>query len=315
MRDHGMLESDEPFTNLLTQGMVLADTFYREPETGGQDWIPPSDVNVQRDEKGRIIGATLASDGQSVMHAGMSKMSKSKKNGVDPQMMIEKYGADTLRLFSMFAAPPDQSMEWSDFGVEGAQRFLKRLWKQVYDHVSTGLVDSSEPYGKLSSAQQDLRRKLHQSLQKVTDDISRRYTFNTAIAANMELMNEISRAADESDNGRKLRQEILESIVLMLAPVTPHICHALWAALGREGALIDAAWPEVDESALVQHTLELIVQVNGKVRGKVKVDAAAAESEIQAAALNTENVKRFLEGSTIDKVIVVKGRLVNIVVK
>ena len=315
MRDHGMLESDEPFTNLLTQGMVLADTFYREPTTGGQDWIPPSEVEIQRDDKGRITGATLASDGQSVIHAGMSKMSKSKKNGVDPQLMIDKYGADTLRLFSMFAAPPDQSMEWSDFGVEGAQRFLRRLWKQVYEHVATGLVASSTAYGKLSSEQQDLRRKLHQSLQKVTDDMGRRYTFNTAIAANMELINEISRAADESENGRKLRQEMLETIVLMLAPVTPHICHVLWQALGREGALIDAPWPEVDESALVQHSLELIVQVNGKVRGKVKVAADATESEIQAAALNTDNVKRFLEASTIDKIIVVKGRLVSIVVK
>lgn len=315
MRDHGMLESDEPFTNLLTQGMVLADTFYREPTTGGQDWIPPSEVEIQRDDKGRITGATLASDGQSVIHAGMSKMSKSKKNGVDPQLMIDKYGADTLRLFSMFAAPPDQSMEWSDFGVEGAQRFLRRLWKQVYEHVATGLVASSTAYGKLSSEQQDLRRKLHQSLQKVTDDMGRRYTFNTAIAANMELINEVSRAADESENGRKLRQEILETIVLMLAPVTPHICHVLWQALGREGALIDAPWPEVDESALVQHSLELIVQVNGKVRGKVKVAADASESEIQAAALNSNNVKRFLEASTIDKIIVVKGRLVSIVVK
>lgn len=315
MRDHGMLESDEPFTNLLTQGMVLADTFYREPTTGGQDWIPPSEVEIQRDDKGRITGATLASDGQSVIHAGMSKMSKSKKNGVDPQLMIDKYGADTLRLFSMFAAPPDQSMEWSDFGVEGAQRFLRRLWKQVYEHVATGLVASSTAYGKLSSEQQDLRRKLHQSLQKVTDDMGRRYTFNTAIAANMELINEVSRAADESENGRKLRQEILETIVLMLAPVTPHICHVLWQALGREGALIDAPWPEVDESALVQHSLELIVQVNGKVRGKVKVAADASESEIQAAALNSNNVKRFLEASIIDKIIVVKGRLVSIVVK
>lgn len=315
MRDHGMLESDEPFTNLLTQGMVLADTFYREREGGGQEWIPPSDVDVKRDEKGRIISAILASDGLPVIPSGMSKMSKSKKNGVDPQMMIEKYGADTLRLFSMFAAPPDQSMEWSDFGVEGAQRFLRRLWKQVYDHVCAGVVDSSTPYSKLSSEQQDLRRKLHQSLQKVTDDMGRRYTFNTAIAANMELMNEITRAADESENGRKLRQEILETIVLMLAPVTPHICHSLWQTLGRSGALIDAAWPEVDEAALVQHTLELIVQVNGKVRGKVKVNATASEAEIQDSALNNENVKRFLGGSTIDKVIVVKGRLVNIVVK
>ncbi len=315
MRDAGMVESDEPFTNLLTQGMVLADTFYREREGGGQEWISPTTVDVQRDEKGRITGASLAGDGQPVIPAGMSKMSKSKNNGVDPQQMIERYGADTLRLFSMFAAPPDQSMEWSDSGVEGAQRFLRRLWKQVFDHVAGGLVDVATPYGKLNSGQQALRRKLHQSLQKVTDDMGRRYTFNTAIAANMELLNEVSRAADESVDGRKLRQEVLQSIVLMLAPVTPHICHALWEALGSPVALIDAAWPVVDEEALVQHTLELIVQVNGKVRGKVQVDVSASESEIQTSALDNENVKRFLEGITVEKVIVVKGRLVNIVAK
>ena len=315
MRDTGLLESDEPFTNLLTQGMVLADTFYRERDGGGQDWFSPTAVDVQRDEKGRITGAVLAADGLPVLSGGMSKMSKSKNNGADPQEMIDKYGADTLRLFSMFAAPPDQSMEWSDSGVEGAQRFLRRLWKQVFEHVAGGVVDMAEPYDKLTSEQQGLRRKLHQSLQKVTDDMSRRYTFNTAIAANMELLNEVARSTDESANGRKLRQECLQIIVLMLSPVTPHICHALWQELGNASVLIDTPWPQVDEDALVQNTLELIVQVNGKVRGKVQVEASTSETDIQQAALGNENVQRFLDGLSVEKVIVVKGRLVNIVAK
>ncbi len=315
MRDASLLESDEPFTNLLTQGMVLADTFYREKENGSQDWISPADVSVQRDEKGRITGAVLSSDGEPVLSGGMTKMSKSKNNGADPQMMIDRYGADTLRLFSMFAAPPDQSMEWSDSGVEGAQRFLRRLWKQVFEHVSAGLVDMRAPLGKLNSEQQALRRKLHQTLEKVTDDMNRRHTFNTAIAANMELLNDIARFTDETATGRQIRQEALQMIVMLLSPVTPHICHALWQALGHSVPLIDARWPEVDESALVQHTLELIVQVNGRVRGKIQVDASASEGEIQTAALENVNVQRFLVDISVEKVIVVKGRLVNIVAK
>ncbi|MEB4592996.1 leucine--tRNA ligase [Candidatus Thiothrix sp. Deng01] len=312
MRDSGLVESDEPFTNLLTQGMVLAETFYRDKPEGGQEWFPPNAVSVERDDKGRVSSAALLADGQPVLPGGVTKMSKSKNNGVDPQEMIERYGADTLRLFSMFAAPPDQSMEWSDSGVEGAQRFLRRLWKQVFDHVSSGVAEASAT-GKLDDAQQALRRKVHQTVQKVSDDMARRHTFNTAVAANMELLNEIGRFTDESAQGRAVRQEALEMAVLMLAPITPHICHELWRALGHEDAIIDAVWPEVDDSALVQNTLELIVQVNGKVRGKVQVSANASEEGVKAAALMNENVQKFLEGVTVQKVIVVKGRLVNIV--
>lgn len=312
MRDSGLVESDEPFTNLLTQGMVLAETFYRENEGGGQDWFSPANVNVERDDKGRVTGATLMDDGQPVEVGGVTKMSKSKNNGVDPQAMIDKYGADTLRLFSMFAAPPDQSMEWSDSGVEGAQRFLKRVWKLAFDHIASGQT-ATLVADDLNDAQQALRRKVHQTLQKVTDDMARRYTFNTAVAANMELLNDISRFNDSSEQGVAVRQEALEMVVLMLAPIAPHACHALWRALGHEGAVIDAAWPVVDESALVQNTLELIVQVNGKVRGKVQVSASADDEAIKAAALANANVQKFLTEVTVRKVIVVKGRLVNIV--
>lgn len=312
MRDAGMVESDEPFNNLLTQGMVLAETFFRDKETGGQDWFAPNAVSVERDDKGRVVGATLLADGQSVQAGGVTKMSKSKNNGVDPQEMIEKFGADTLRLFSMFAAPPDQSMEWSDSGVEGAQRFLRRLWKQVFDHLALGATVALN-VGSLDDAQQALRRKVHQTVQKVTDDMARRHTFNTAIAANMELSNDIARFTDESEQGRAVRHEALEKAVLMLAPIIPHICHTLWNALGDNTAVVDASWPEVDSAALVQNTLELIVQVNGKVRGKIQVSAATSEDDIKAAALSNENVCKFLSGVTVQKVIVVKGRLVNIV--
>lgn len=314
MRDSNLVESDEPFTNLLTQGMVLADTFYREGAEGGQTWYSPAHVTVERDEKGRILKAVLNTDGQPVLHGGMSKMSKSKNNGVDPQEMIEKYGADTLRLFSMFAAPPDQSMEWSDSGVEGAQRFLRRLWRQVFDHVALGTVSTTLLTGaELNSEQSALRRKVYLALQKVTDDMGRRQIFNTAVAANMELINEISRFNDPSELGRAVVQEALELITLMLSPITPHICHELWAALGHSEAIVDVAWPEVVESALVQDSLELIVQVNGKVRGKVKVAASDDEAQVKLAALEHPNVKKYLETMTLNKVIVVKGRLVNIV--
>ncbi len=313
MRDNKLVDSDEPFTHLLTQGMVLAETFFREKETGGQDWFQPTAVNVERDDKARVIGATLMADGLPVQSGGITKMSKSKNNGVDPQEMIEKYGADTLRLFSMFAAPPDQSMEWSDSGVEGAQRFLRRLWKQVFDHVSVGATAPLDT-ASLDDVAQALRRKVHQTVQKVGDDMARRHTFNTAIAANMELLNDIARFADETVRGRAVRHEALERVVLMLAPITPHISHVLWQALGHtEAAVIDTRWPSVDTSALVQNTLELIVQVNGKVRGKIQVSASTGEADIKSIALANENVQKFLEGLTVQKVIVVKGRLVNIV--
>jgi leucyl-tRNA synthetase len=317
MRDEGLVSSDEPFSKLLTQGMVLANTYYRENNKGGQEWIAPDEVDIQHDDKGKAINATLRADGQPVLFGGMSKMSKSKNNGVDPQVLIDKYGADTLRLFSMFAAPPDQSMEWSDTGVEGANRFLRRLWRQVHEHIASGDVVALDT-ANLNDEQANLRRKLHLTLQKVTDDMARRFTFNTAIAANMELLNDVSKFDEKSDQGRALRQEIFETVLIMLAPITPHICQALWEALGKTSLLIDESWLQVDDSALVQENIELMVQVNGKLRGKIKVAVDASDEDIKQQAQENNNVKRFigdnLAGKAVRRIIVVKGRLVNIVV-
>lgn len=313
MRDEGLVDSDEPFTKLLTQGMVLCDTYYTEDEKGGQNWIAPKDVTVERGEKGQIENAIITATGENVQSAGMSKMSKSKNNGVDPQKLIEAYGADTLRVFSMFAAPPDQSMEWSDTGVEGANRFLKRVWKQVSDHVAAG-APAELNKAALSEDLKGLRRKLYQTLNKVTDDMARRHTFNTAIAANMELINDVSKFKDNDADTVSVRQECLALSVLMLAPIAPHIAQKLWEALGHTDAVIDHSWPEVDEQALVQSAVQLMVQVNGKLRGKIDVEIDADEESVKQMAQENENVQRFIEDKTIRKIIVVKGRLVNIVV-
>ena len=313
MRDEGLVDSDEPFTKLLTQGMVLCDTFYTEDEKGGQNWIAPQDVTVERDSRGQATKTILTATGEEVISAGMSKMSKSKNNGVDPQKLIQEYGADTLRVFSMFAAPPDQSMEWSDSGVEGANRFLKRLWRMVQEHVSAGSVAELDT-ANLSDDLKALRQKLYQTLAKVTDDMERRYTFNTAIAANMELINEVGKLKSTDPQTLSVRQEALEIAVLMLSPIAPHIAQVMWEGLGYEDAVIDHAWPEVDEQALVQSTVQLMVQVNGKLRGKIDVDVDADDESVKIMAQENSNVQRFLEDKTIRKVIVVKGRLVNIVV-
>ena len=313
MRDMGLIGGDEPFKRLLTQGMVVADTYYRQDASGRKDWFNPADVEVTRDEKGRPVQAVLRSDGQPVEIGGTEKMSKSKNNGVDPQALIARYGADTVRLFTMFAAPPDQSLEWSDSGVDGASRFIKRLWRQVFEHVNRGPADLVDP-ATMNDAQKALRRKLHQTIQKVSDDVGRRYTFNTAIAANMELLNDLSKFEDDSVQGRALMQEALEAVVLMLSPIIPHVCHVLWQALGHADAVIDARWPAVDESALVSDSIELVVQVNGKLRANIQVPAAASKEQIEEAALANENVQRFLEDKTVRKIIVVPGRLVNVVV-
>jgi len=243
-----------------------------------------------------------------------SKMSKSKGNTVDPQGLIDQYGADTVRLFIMFAAPPEQSLEWSDSGVEGAFRFLKRLWKQAYQHCEAG--GSTAPLDKqsLTEGQQAVRRQLHLAIQKATDDFGRRYTFNTVIAANMELINTLSKFDDDTGNGKAIRQEVLEAIVLMLSPIVPHICHQLWLDLGHQQAVVSASWPEVDTAALEQDSLELVLQVNGKLRSKIKVSIAATKEEIEAMALNDELIKRFIDGQPVKKVIVVPKKLVNIVV-
>ncbi len=313
MRDEGMVASDEPFTNLLTQGMVVKETYFREGEGGKKLWISPSDVELELDAKGQPIAAKLASDGLPVVIGGIEKMSKSKNNGVDPQALIDTYGADTLRLFAMFAAPPDASLEWRDDGVEGASRFLRRLWRGVQTHVSAGSAPALDK-AALNAAQKTLRRKLHETLAKVSDDYGRRKTFNTAIAAVMELINETSRFDDASPQGRAVLQEVWEAVTLMLQPIVPHVCHALWQGLRGGDDLLAQRWPVVDESALTKDELAIVVQVNGKLRANISVPASAGKDEILAIAMAEENVQRFISGQVIKKQIVVPGKLVNFVV-
>ncbi len=304
MRDEGLVSSDEPFANLLTQGMVIADTYYRETPDGKKTWFNPADVEL------RDNVAVLKADGQPVIVGGTEKMSKSKNNGVDPQALIDQYGADTARLFTMFAAPPEQSLEWSDAGVEGAHRFLKRLWKLAYEHVQGGAVEAFAG-GELPDTAKTLRRQLHQTIQKVGDDIERRKQFNTAIAAVMELMNALAKLDGDDAATRSVRQEVLEAAVALLAPIVPHVSEALYAEL-KPGAAM--TWPVVDEAALVQDEIELMLQVNGKLRGQIRVAAAADKPAIEAAALASEAAQKYLEGQAPKKVVVVPGRLVNIVV-
>ncbi len=268
MRDEGLTDVSEPFTNLLTQGMVLKD------------------------------GA---------------KMSKAKGNTVDPQELIARYGADTVRLFMMFAAPPEQSLEWSDDGVQGSFRFLKRFWNAVTEHSAGGPVSALDSVA-LDDAHKDLRRKTHQTIAKISDDIGRRNSFNTAVAAAMELLNAVNKLDDTSDAARAVVHESLEAVVLMLSPIVPHICHALWQELGHETPLIDQPWPEVDESALEAETIEMVVQVNGKLRARLQMPVDADQAAIEQLALQDGNVQRFVDGKALRKVIVVPGRLVNIVV-
>ncbi|MDO6443790.1 leucine--tRNA ligase [Marinobacter sp. 2_MG-2023] len=312
LRDVGLVTSSEPFKQLLTQGMVLADTYYRDDEKGGKVWIAPADVIVERDEKGHAVGAVHKDDGQPVIAGGVTKMSKSKNNGIDPQSIIDAHGADTVRLFMMFAAPPEQSLEWSDSAVEGAHRFLKRLWRLVHEQVAGGGAPALD-VGALNSAQKDLRRKTHETITKVSDDISRRLTFNTAIAAVMELLNDVSRLNGDEPQTRAVRQEALEAAVVMLAPIVPHICHTLWEALDHQGPVVDAPWPVADEAAMVRSEIQVVLQVNGKVRAKADVPADISKPDLEALALENENVLRFIEGVTVRKVIVVPGKLVNVV--
>ena len=312
MRDEGLLSSDEPFKNLLTQGMVVAETYYRMDEKGGKDWFNPADVEVERDAKAKVIGAKLKTDGLPVEIGGTEKMSKSKNNGVDPQAMIDQYGADTCRLFMMFASPPDMSLEWSDSGVEGGSRFLRRVWRLAQAHISQGLTSALD-VATLTNEQKEVRRAIHLAIKQASQDIGQNHKFNTAIAAVMTLMNVLEKAPQATEQDRALMQEGLETVALLLAPITPHICHALWNELGHADAIIDARWPSVDESALVQDTLQIVIQVNGKLRGHIEVAAQASREDIEAAARTNENVLRFTEGLTIRKVIVVPGKLVNIV--
>ena len=314
LRDEGLVASDEPVIRLLCQGMVVAETYSRSEADGATTWINPADVDVQRDERGRVIGAVLKADGRPVAIGGIEKMAKSKNNGVDPQTMVERYGADTVRLFSMFAAPPDQSLEWNEAGVEGMARFLKRLWREVHAHVAGGPAPALDR-AALTPAQRTLRRQLHETIAKVSDDIGRRHAFNTAIAALMELLNALGRFDAAGGNGRALRQEALAALTLLLNPITPHTSHALWQALGHDETLLeDQPWPVAEADARVKDTLTLAVQVNGRLRGTIEVAAAASRETVEAAALAEPGVAQFLGGQVSKKLIVVPGKIVNIVV-
>lgn len=316
MNDEGIVSVREPFKQLLTQGMVLAATYYRESADGKKTWFNPAEVRVQTDDKGRPVSAVLEADGQPVVIGGVEKMSKSKNNGVDPQQIIDAYGADTARLFMMFASPPEQSLEWSDAGVEGAHRFLRRLWRTVYEFVQNGGSGVSKFSGSqetLSGSLKDLRFKLHSTIAKVTDDYDRRQQFNTAIAAVMELLNQYDKTDTAGELGQAVAREVLEAVVLLLSPIVPHICETLWGELAG-GNLWQQSWPAVDNAALVQTEIEIRVQVNGKLRDKIQIDADADEAAVKAAALATAGAQKFMEGKEPKKIVVVPKRLVNIVV-
>jgi leucyl-tRNA synthetase len=318
--------------------MVLNEVYFRKQGTGRIEYFNPGDVIkvtaddtgirvdsteltadmelAARDKKGRlglVTRAVLKADGKPVEFGGIVTMSKSKNNGVDPQALVDEFGADTARLFTMFAAPPEQTLEWSDEGVQGAFRFIKRLWKAVHDHVSHG---PSTPVDRtaLSDPQRALRRQAHRTLAKITDDIGRRRTVNTAIAAAMELLNAISRFAPRSEQDRSVVHEALEIVVLGLSPIVPHVTHALWGHLGHETALIDEPWRQVDAQALESATVAMVVQVNGKLRGHISVAADAGEVAVRSAALADAHVQKFMGSGEIRKVIIVPGKLVNIVV-
>ncbi|MFC4519957.1 leucine--tRNA ligase [Cupriavidus pinatubonensis] len=309
MRDLGLVKFDEPFTNLLTQGMVLNETFYREDAAGKKTWYNPADVDVQTDDRGRPVGATLKADGQPVVIGGVEKMSKSKNNGIDPQALIDQHGADTARLFVMFAAPPEQQLEWSGSGVEGASRFLRRVWNYGFANA-TAVRDGAGAAPTADDA--DLRREIHGVLKQANYDYQR-IQYNTVVSATMKMLNALEDAKNASPAARR---ECFGILLRVLYPVVPHITHGLWDGLGyatQYGDLLDAPWPQVDEGALVRTEIEMVLQINGKVRGSVTVPADADRAAIEAAAAASETVAKFAEGKAPKKIVVVPGRLVNVV--
>ena len=313
MRDAGMVKYDEPFKRLLCQGMVLADAFYYLDDKGARVWVSPLKAKVTRDEKGNIVSAT-DEEGHTLTHMGMIKMSKSKNNGIDPEHMVQTYGADTVRLFLMFASPAELTLEWRQSGVEGSKRFLQKLWNQVNDLVESGPALELDK-SKLDAAGRKLRHQLHTTIEKVSDDIGRRQTFNTAIAAIMELLNETVKYTDQSESARALRYEIYNAVVVMLYPIVPHICFKLYELLGNKDELdVNAQWPQTDPEALKAEDILLVVQVNGKVRTKINISADLSEDEIKALVLADEIVQKNMEGKQLKKFIYVKGRLANVVV-
>ena len=312
MNEAGLAKAREPFASLLTQGMVVAPTFFREDD-GAVRYYAPAEVEVEHDSKGGITGAHLLADGLPVEVGAIEKMAKSKNNGVDPEQMIARYGADTVRLYIIETSPPDQMLEWSDRAVEGASKFLRRLWRIVREHVEQGPAPALD-VKLLDGPGRELRCRIHETIAKVSDDVGRRYKFNTACAACRELINDVMAFDAGTAARRSVVREALESVVLMLAPVVPHVCHTLWQALGHRDPVIDAAWPVADEAAMSRDVIELVVQVNGKLRGHVSVDAGADREAVEREAQRNDNVARFIGEKPIRKVIVVPGRLVNIVV-
>ena len=312
MRDFGLVKSDEPAKRLLCQGMVLADAFYYTSPTNERIWVSPTEVTIERDDKGRIAKAT-DSKGNELVHAGMTKMSKSKNNGIDPQEMVEKYGADTVRLFMMFASPADMTLEWQESSVEGANRFIKRVWRLVYEHAQLGKTTTLD-LSNLTADQKALRRELHKTIAKVSDDIGRRQTFNTAIAAVMEFMNRLQKAPQDTDQDRALMDESLNAVVRLLYPIMPHACFVMWQALGNGETIDNASWPTADESAMVEDEKLIVVQINGKVRGKFTVPADAEQDFVVEQAKQEPNIQKYLADTTIRKVIYVPGKLLNLVV-
>jgi len=313
LREMGAVSFKEPFARLFTQGMVLNEVFFRKTDSGRVQYFNPADVTVTADKNGEGGVAVLKADGKEVESGGVVTMSKSKNNGVDPQLLVDEFGADTARLFIMFAAPPEQTLEWSDEGVQGAFRFIKRLWKAVHDHVTSG---STEPIDRsaLSEPQRALRRHSHQTLAKVTDDIGRRRTFNTAIAAVMELLNAVAKYPQTAAQDRSVVHEALEIAVLTLSPIIPHVTHALWRELGHGAALIEEPWRQIDAEALQSADVQIVVQVNGKLRAHITLAVGADDAAVRAAALADANVQKFVGASAVRKVIIVPGKLVNIVV-
>jgi leucyl-tRNA synthetase len=317
MRDEGLVSSDEPFKRLLCQGMVLANSYYFENKNGGREWVHPNDVTSELDDKGKVISAKRTADGLPLIIGGTVKMSKSKNNGIDPQVTIDKYGADTVRLYTMFTSPPDQTLEWTDSAVEGGFRFLRKLWRMVAAHLQAGAPGElkREP---LSDQHKDLRRKTHETIAKVSDDFGRRQTFNTAIAAVMELLNEVQKSGDQqSPLGLAVEREALETAVLLLSPIVPHVCHHLWQSFGYQQAIIDAPWPQVEKDALTVSEVTIVIQVNGKLRSQFTVPAGKATDKnyLQEQALADEKLQKFVAGRPIVKVIAVPNKLVNVVIK
>ena len=312
MRDEGLVKSNEPFKKLLCQGMVLSESYYYQSE-GKKIWVSPSKAELHRDKYGKVEKIIDIETGVELTSGGITKMSKSKNNGVDPQLIIDKYGSDTVRLFTMFASPPEQTMEWSDEGVSGAFKFLKKLWRIVHDQIKLSNEDVID-VSILNDQQKYLRRKTHETIKKVSDDFGRRNTFNTAIAAVMELLNEIPKVDTISPQSIAVRREAISNAILMLNPIVPHICNKLWLTLGNPTSICKIDWPKVDELALLKTSSIIVIQVNGKVRGKIEVSVGSNDDTVKSQALEHGNVQKFIAGKQVKKIIIIPNKIVNIVI-